>query len=318
MKRLLIVALFILGTAIPLAQALTSTPLLYAQAESGQQSSPAETPTAAEPVETPPAPAPAETPPATMPAEAAAAPSPEQGTAAISGKQSHKEFSDMEIRACASCHKGEKVAPTHGADWTREHRLFAGKSSKNCNACHDQQFCLDCHMGGGIRADLMVDNAMMNYTPHSHRTDFREIHPIKALDNPQTCTRCHDSRFCSDCHARFRGEDLMVLSHRRAWSDLEASAGGPTHSTFNTTQCQTCHPGGVLPTHVWSADHAREARRNLQACQTCHSDGTICQTCHSARAGLRINPHPRNWSAVKDKYRSRSGGRSCIVCHDTF
>jgi hypothetical protein len=110
----------------------------------------------------------------------------------------------------------------------------------------------------------------------------------------------------------------MVQSHRRAWSDLQTASPGPAHSTFNTSQCQTCHPGGLLPKHVWSADHAQEARRNLQACQTCHSDGEVCMTCHSARRGLMVSPHPRGWNSVKDRFRSKSGGRSCKKCHDNF
>ena len=233
-------------------------------------------------------------------------------------RQSHKDFAVMAIKECAACHKGEGIGPTHGADWVREHRTYAYKPQNNCADCHDQQFCLDCHKGGGIDANLGTSNYRADYVPESHRTDFRELHPIKALDNPQTCYRCHDGRYCSECHAKFRGEDLMVLSHRKGWSNLETSPGGPVHSTFNVNQCQTCHPGGVLPQHVWSADHAREARRNLQACQTCHSDGDVCLTCHSARTGLQINPHPRNWNAVKDKYRSKSDGRSCIKCHDNY
>lgn len=233
-------------------------------------------------------------------------------------KQSHKEYAAMTIKDCASCHKGEGVAPTHGADWLREHRVFASKSEKNCADCHDQQFCRDCHTGGGIDADLKTANYRADYVPNSHRTDFREIHPIKALDNPQTCYRCHESRFCTQCHAKFRGEDLMVLSHRRSWSDLQTAPLGPTHSTFTVNECQTCHPNGLLRKHEWSADHAREARRNLQACQTCHSDGEICMKCHSARRGLMVNPHPRNWNAVKDNYKSRSDGRSCKKCHDDY
>ncbi len=233
-------------------------------------------------------------------------------------KQSHKDYATMELKECVQCHKGEGIAPTHDADWVRSHRLLASKGEKNCADCHNQQYCLDCHTGGGIDADLKTANYRANYIPNSHRTDFKEIHPIIALDNPQTCTRCHDSRFCSECHAKFRGEDLMILSHRKGWSNLPTMAGGPIHATFNTSQCQTCHPNGGLPKQVWSADHAREARRNLQACQTCHSDGEICMTCHSARRGLMINPHPRNWNAVKDNYRSKSGGRSCIKCHDNF
>jgi len=236
----------------------------------------------------------------------------------MSEKQDHSGFTAMELEECRECHVGQGVAPNHDADWVRGHRLLASRPVKNCKSCHAQSFCLDCHMGGGIDVNLNTEIARAGTAPESHRTDFREIHPIKALDNPQTCTRCHNARFCSECHEKFRGEDLRVLSHRKGWSNLQTANPGPMHETFNVFQCQTCHPGGVLPKHVWSSDHAREARRNLQACQTCHSDGDVCMTCHSARFGLRINPHPRNWNSVKDGYRSRSDGRSCIKCHDNY
>jgi hypothetical protein len=254
--------------------------------------------------------------PTRAPAESKTATAPSAGF--MAQQLSHKDFATMDLKECAKCHKGSGIAPTHGTDQLREHGFLARRADKNCVDCHNQQFCLDCHKGGGIDADLKISNYRTSYIPSSHRTDFREIHPIKALDNPQTCTKCHDARYCTQCHAKFRGEDLRVQSHRRGWSDLQTSSPGPAHSTFNTSQCQTCHPGGVLPKYVWSADHSREARRNLQACQTCHSDGAVCMTCHSARTGLRVNPHPRNWSAVKDRYRSKSGGRSCIKCHDNF
>ena len=231
---------------------------------------------------------------------------------------SHKEFATMSLKECADCHKGSGVAPTHGSDQMREHSFLARRVRKNCTDCHDQQFCLDCHKGGGINADLSISNYRVNYIPKTHRTDWREIHPIKALDNPQTCYKCHDNRFCNECHSKFRGEDLMIQSHRRGFSDITAGAGGPAHSTFTTAQCQTCHPGGLLPQHQWSAAHAVEARRNLQSCQTCHSDGSICMTCHSARTGLMVNPHPRGWDSVKDNYKNKSKGKSCTKCHDHF
>ncbi len=256
--------------------------------------------------------------PEAKPVEKAEKPKKEPVQKAVSQKQPHKDFAEMKVGECSECHKGEGIAPTHGADWLREHRVLAEKTDKNCKECHGQSFCLDCHKGGGLDVNLNTGIARSNTAPMTHRTDFRELHPIKALDNPQSCYRCHDSRFCSGCHAKFKGEDLRVLSHRRSWSDLEVTAGGPVHSTFTEAQCQTCHPGGLLPKIEWSSDHAREARRNLQACQTCHGDGEICMTCHSARRGLMVNPHPRNWNAVKDKYRSKSGGRSCIKCHDNY
>jgi hypothetical protein len=264
---------------------------------------------------------PAQAPAASQPpVESAATPSapvaPPEGF--MAQQLSHKDFATMSLKDCADCHKGSGVAPTHGSDQMREHSFLARRANKNCVDCHDQQFCLDCHKGGGIAADLSISNYITSYVPKNHRTDFREIHPIKVLDNPQSCYKCHDVRYCSECHAKFRGEDLMIQSHRRAWSDLQTGNPGPAHSTFTTAQCQTCHPGGLLPKHVWSADHALEARRNLQTCQTCHSDGDVCMTCHSARQGLKVNPHPRGWSSMKDRYSRASGGRSCQKCHDNY
>jgi hypothetical protein len=316
MKKPVVLPVFIIAFALMVSAG--SHRLLMAQ--SGSETAPANPPAVSE-IKT--APSSTSVPEAvpTAPAQPeAVSPAPVSGTPskALYEKHPHKDYAAMSIKECTQCHQGEGAAPNHDADWVRGHRLVASKSDKNCADCHDQQFCLDCHTGGGIDADLKTGNYRANYIPKSHRTDFRELHPISAIDNPQTCTRCHDSRFCSECHAKFRGQDLMVQSHRRGWSDLPATAGGPVHSTFNTSQCPTCHPGGLLPKHVWSADHAREARRNLQACQTCHSDGEVCMTCHSARRGLLINPHPRNWNSVKDRYRSKSGGRSCIKCHDNY
>lgn len=237
---------------------------------------------------------------------------------AVAQKQAHKEYSSMKIVECNGCHKAEGIAPNHDADWDRGHRLVASKGDKNCAECHDQSYCLDCHQGGGIEVNLSTQNYKKDYIPKSHRSDWLEIHPIKASDNPQTCIRCHDQKYCSSCHSKFRGEDLQFLSHRRQFSDIKVSSIGPNHASFTPNDCQTCHPGGVLPTHVWSDEHGREARRNLQACQSCHSDGDVCVKCHSARTGLRNNPHPRNWGSISGNYRNQSNGRSCIKCHDNF
>jgi len=239
---------------------------------------------------------------------------------AVAQKESHKDYADMKIPECNSCHKTEGIVLNHDADWVRGHRVLASRGGANCNQCHDQASCLDCHSGGGIDADLQTQNYRRDYIPKSHRSDFLEIHPIKALDNPQTCTRCHDQKYCTQCHSQFRGTDLQFLSHRRQFRDISLSSVGPKHEIFNPTQCQTCHPGGILPSHKWAGDHATEARRNLQSCQTCHGDGDVCLKCHSARqnSGLRVNPHPRNWGSIKGNLKDKSNGRSCIRCHDSF
>ncbi|MCX7793486.1 MAG: hypothetical protein N2257_03640 [Thermodesulfovibrionales bacterium] len=234
----------------------------------------------------------------------------------IFGLTDHREFAKMELRDCKNCHRTSGVPETHGSFWFEEHRIYAEKYPNNCKDCHDQSFCLDCHTGGGIDRDLHVSTSGPDYMPKTHRTDFREIHPIKAMDDPRSCYRCHDARkFCNECHSKFRPADLRILSHRRGFSEIEVSSGGPKHSTFTPAQCQVCHPNSLLPKHQWSSAHAREARKNLISCQTCHPDGDVCLKCHSAKTGLRINPHPEDWGKIKNRLRDASNERTCIKCH---
>jgi hypothetical protein len=197
----------------------------------------------------------------------------------------HRDYATMTIAECNDCHKGEGIAPNHDADFLRGHRLPASKPQKNCADCHDRSYCADCHFGGGIDADPKKQNFGRDYVPRSHRSDFINIHPVKALDNPQTCTRCHDTGFCNECHNRFPKGSLRIKSHLRS---------------------------GNSQSFIWSSEHATEARRNLQSCQTCHPEGDVCLTCHSAKSGIKINPHPRSFRG--DNLIRRSD-RTCRVCH---
>ena len=204
---------------------------------------------------------------------------------AAAQKQQHKEYADMKLSECNSCHKAEGVAPNHDSDFVRNHRTLASKAGKNCAECHTQSWCLDCHQGGGINADLSVDTFGRDYIPKSHRTDFVNLHPVKALDNPQSCYRCHDQKYCNACHARFPKGSMRIKSHL---------------------------PSGSGQTFMWSSEHASEARRNLQSCQTCHPEGDVCLKCHSSRTGAKVNPHPKSFKG--DNISSRTN-KTCRVCH---
>ncbi|MCF6178786.1 MAG: cytochrome C [Geopsychrobacter sp.] len=219
---------------------------------------------------------------------------------------------------CLKCHDQGfvdsvvKPSPrTHGLNWPTNHRPFAKSKKIDCSACHQQSFCLDCHKSGF--ADEMGDlgNNMINV----HRGEFQVSHPIAARTNPQLCVSCHEPDFCSECHARFAPADLAVKSHRRGWSDLSAGSSGPAHETFTTSQCQNCHTNSVVFNGNWSGTHAREARKNLATCQACHPQGDICLKCHSARSGLRINPHPKDWDDISGRLNRASGGKTCRRCH---
>ena len=203
-------------------------------------------------------------------------------------KMSHAEYAKTAIKDCNDCHKGEGVAPNHDSDFVRGHRVLASKAGNNCSQCHAQAWCLDCHQGGGNGEDLNQSNARRDYEPKSHRSGWLQIHAIKAQDNQQSCYRCHDEKYCVACHSKLpqaRLESKGFVSHR-----------APTTG------------------QGWGSDHGREARRNLQACQTCHEDGSVCKNCHSAQGGGGgVNPHPSGFKA--GNYKDRSNSKVCLQCH---
>jgi hypothetical protein len=204
-------------------------------------------------------------------------------------KMSHAEYAKSAIKECNDCHKGEGVAPNHDADFVRGHRVLASKAGNNCSQCHSQAWCLDCHQGGGTGDDLNQSNARRDYEPKSHRSGWLQIHPIKAQDNQQQCYRCHDEKYCSACHNKLPRSGLHSL-------------GFVSHRTQTTGT-------------EWGFAHGSEARKNLQACQTCHEDGSVCKTCHSttSAAGGGVNPHPRGFKA--SNYKDRSNSKVCLQCH---
>lgn len=203
----------------------------------------------------------------------------------------HRDYKDNKLEECRDCHSGSGVMSNHGAFFVKEHRLLAQKAGSNCADCHQQSFCIDCHQGGGITTDLQRSPSRRGeYKPKTHRSDFISTHSMKAADNPQNCYRCHQSSFCTDCHTGTRSKgSLRIKSHRKA---------GTSSQIYN-----------------WNSDHAAEARRNLQSCETCHPDADVCVQCHSSG---KANPHPRNWRDISKRYKDESKGRTCRKCHITY
>ncbi len=226
----------------------------------------------------------------------------------------HQE-ADLDIvppmERCEDCHEKRFLVDTkiparvtHDSFWYRDHGPAAKDQERSCDSCHQDNFCFDCHKAG-----FADEQGKLNV----HRTDFRVTHPILARADNRSCTVCHEVRFCSDCHDDFAPEDLAFESHRRGFRDI--SAGLVLHDGLNTLTCQTCHVDSVLPIHDWSDSHAREARRSLPTCQACHPNGDVCLQCHSAREGLIVNPHPRDWDDMKDYLDGANSGKTCRRCH---
>lgn len=217
---------------------------------------------------------------------------------------------------CEACHEKDftetvnfKGLETHDVVWAMRHGPKAQKVTANCYTCHEMSDCLDCHQSGFADEMGEFSNNFINI----HRSDFHVTHPIAARTDPQLCSQCHENQFCVECHNNFNNADLAILSHRRGFTD--GTLGGQ-HAFFDETQCQGCHTDSVLPSHDWSIPHAREARKNLATCQSCHPEGDVCMQCHSATTGLRVNPHPHDWGGrMADRLENATAGRTCRKCH---
>jgi hypothetical protein len=229
-----------------------------------------------------------------------------------------------ERKVCLDCHDQGVVdatvlggTKTHGPVWPINHRSEAKlNAGLDCAACHQQNFCLDCHKAGFADEQGKFGNNMINV----HSSDFHVTHPIAARTNPQLCSSCHEQSFCSDCHTDFRVGRASGPSHRRSFGI------GGVNGDINQihigmgpgTDCDQCHSlGTVAPSfHEWQLGHAREARKNLQTCQACHPGGDTCLNCHSAKSGVvGFNPHGKGWSDRRDRLNDASNGKTCRMCH---
>lgn len=179
----------------------------------------------------------------------------------------HRGYKTSKLDECRECHSGSGVADNHGAFFMKEHRLLALKAPNNCADCHEQSYCQDCHVGGGIETDFQKSLSRRGeYMPKTHRSDYISIHPIKAADNLQHCYRCHESTFCSDCHTR-------QIQRNRAGMVIKLHQ--PVFDAPNVLNAG------------WVRFHSAEARRNLKNCQGCHPQKGDCTNflCHPNLGG---------------------------------
>lgn len=209
----------------------------------------------------------------------------------MDGCASRCHGADMRALNCSRCHASlrryaiEEVGMVrHGPGFARHHGAEARAMGATCSQCHEPTFCARCHVAqpGLPLADLEPMAVTRDFV---HRGDFFARHPQEARFSTNTCTRCHGVNFCDGCH--------------RA-SGIGGGVGpGSTHP-----------PGWLSPSSP--NNHAREARRNLLSCASCHeSDATqVCTPCHRV-GGAAPNPHPPGFRAGIDAHQHSV----CTVCH---
>ncbi|MCB9597290.1 MAG: hypothetical protein H6719_31485 [Sandaracinaceae bacterium] len=187
---------------------------------------------------------------------------------------------DMRSLACARCHQdlhqyslNDVALVDHGIGFLRRHGARARADAALCSQCHEPTFCEDCHLTAQGPPLEVYDPALV-YRDFVHRGDFTARHGVEAGLERGTCARCHGVSFCDGCHTAsgIGGSVAPGSPHPPGWLDPLSSVG-----------------------------HAREARRDLLGCVSCHESDAerTCVPCHRV-GGVAGNPHPPGFGASMD------------------
>ena len=146
------------------------------------------------------------------------------------------------MSACVSCHRNREEADycfrcharqedlepkDHKLDWTQMHGIASHTKGDECETCHIESQCLDCHQGDDL--DHRV-----------HPLNFRNNHSLRAKGNSENCYTCHEEySFCADCH---RQELVLPRSHASAgWSNTENGGRHARDAKLDMDSCISCH-----------------------------------------------------------------------------
>jgi hypothetical protein len=142
---------------------------------------------------------------------------------------------------CQDCHYPVPKPQDHQlTTWMKDHGIEAVTGASECQACHEQESCAECHQGENIYGK-----------PHS--VDWIFNHFTEA-DFGGECLACHETRqFCTNCH-----RTMLPVPHPLGliWANDDGGEHTAEAETFIET-CLSCHDlGGDNPT-----------------CARCHSNG---------------------------------------------
>lgn len=160
----------------------------------------------------------------------------------------------------------------HAFDFRDQHATVAASGALECQECHSQQYCSDCHAG----------TESTTGSSDFHPANFMERHAVEVFSGASDCQSCHSTEaFCRDCH-----QQTGVASQ------------GQLDVAFHTAQ------------PLWVLSHGQAARIGLESCASCHRQ-TDCLACHSTFLGRNINPHGPGFDAEGMAARNRVTCRWC-------
>ncbi len=236
---------------------------------------------------------------------------------------------------CRQCHAQRRVASPHEPNWKRLHGSQARKSPGDCQTCHSQASCDNCHgtriphgadwvsrhgqAGLNQRAcaqchePSLCNACHQRAKPDSHNKAWPKTHGQAAKQAPKRCERCHQRSTCRACHG-------LELPHSAAF---RAKQHGPA-AAQNPSRCARCHEAGscsgchlrkqVRPDNhqakSWPKEHGAAGHADPVNCQLCHGQ-EACSTCHE---GL-VMPHPEGWALEGHGPAATSRPKTCARCH---
>ena len=221
--------------------------------------------------------------------------------------------SSVASNACEQCHISTvNLLPDDHKQvgFFKDHK-FASQS--DCQLCHDEIFCEDCHVATiEIEESNLSNDFYTPYSPHNyvdgtkqqvitrvHDLNYRFTHGIEAKGKTHNCQSCHQiETFCAECHASEEGDfalgGIVPLSH--------------TMPNFVT---------GLSP----GSEHATLAKRDIESCASCHDvqgADPNCILCHYDPDGVKgTNPktHAAGFMNNVNGDWHNDGGSICYDCH---
>ncbi|MGE5682631.1 MAG: cytochrome c3 family protein, partial [Bacillota bacterium] len=234
----------------------------------------------------------------------------------------HSNYQGVASNQCESCHIStvNLIPVSHQTvDFRKTHKFAAQKDNANCMMCHDNSSCQECHVATNMLTEKNTQKDF--YTPYVpsnsplsngsrkqqitrvHDLNYVYSHGIDLKGGTTECQTCHQiETFCTPCHNERRADynltGVMPASHRTPnFITLGVGSGG--------------------------GEHAKDARRDIESCQSCHDvqgSDPNCISCHVDSDGIKgTNPKTHAASFMKDVKGDwhDSQGSLCYNCHVT-
>jgi hypothetical protein len=227
----------------------------------------------------------------------------------------------FEKEYCTLCHGMDM--PHSGEFKSKGHPAVVKKQYDKCVFCHQPDkthFCDHCHHGTAL------SNAGKTVT---YKPDVKWIDQhgpaVQIVGVGKCLEKCHQSSFCSDCHA---ANKVLPTSHKsKAWTwtpppamathAVDASANIDTcaichgQEGIKAKDCSACHKLTVPHTEEFKKFHAKTGKSQPKVCANCHRFKELCSNCHHDGA---LNNRP--WLQVHASTVARIGASGCVdKCH---